>query len=572
MDIFLEIGLIIILASFFGFLAKLLKQPPIIGYILAGLILGPVGVSIINNQKTIYYFATLGIAFLLFTVGLDLDLTKIKKVGYFSILIGLGQMILTFLFTYLLSVFLNFNLLTSVYISLAITFSSTAIVVKLLSEKKDLNSLYGKITIGILLFQDLVAILAMLVLTAVKTSLTFETAWIPFLPVFIKGLGLFLLTILAGKYFLPHLTKYLAKSTELLFLGSIAWCFILAILSQKLDLSLEIGAFLAGVTLAATPYNIEISARIRPLRDFFITIFFATLGIQIIWASLGKFLVPFIIFSLFAILGKTIIILLIMKYLGFRKRVSFMTATSLAQISEFSFVIILLGYRFNHISLEIVSLITACGLITMLLSSYLIIYNDLIFLKLKRILKFFETKKPSRFIKELVFLPKKLTNHIILLGCHRMGYHILKQIKKLSYPVLVVDFDPDIINFLKQQGIYCLYGDIADPEILEKINLPKAKIIISTVPDLSANLNILTKAKSANKDLIVCPVAEDIKDALKLYQKEADYVILPHKLGGEHISFLLNKILRDKTNKEIIIDREKYIQKLKKISQLAFDV
>ena len=460
-------------------------------------------------------------------VGLEINYTSLRLIGKPALIIGLGQLIFTFVIGFLIALFFGFNNLISAYIAIALTFSSTIVVVKLLSEKKDLNSLYGKLSVGLLLVQDFVAILILIFLSGIETDKGLIFADI-FLTV-IKGGTLFALMLILGKKIFPKIFDKIARSQELLFLTSLAWLFIVAAGVEKIGFSLEIGGFLAGLALANSAEHFEISGRIKPLRDFFILIFFAILGSSIIFSGFNGLILPIIIFSLFVLIGNPLIVLIIMWLLGYRKRTSFLTGLTVAQISEFSLVLAALGFKLGHINKDVISLITAVGVITIALSSYLIIHADSIFRRLSPYLKFFERKN----LKEDEFQIKEFNKPIILIGSHRTGQSIAFNLPKED--LLIIDFDPEVIAQLKKRGFNYLFGDITDLEIMEKANLDEAKLIISTSPDLEDNLTLLSGMKNvATKPKIVVRARTE-DEAKILYQNNADYVLLPHFTAGQYL-------------------------------------
>lgn len=562
-EIFLEIGIIIITAGILAILAKALHQPRILAYILTGIILGPFILGIIKNQETTEVLANLGITFLLFLVGLELDLRKLKDVGISPLIICLAHMVFTGGIGFALALAFGFSFLISFYISLALIFSSTVIVVKLLSEKHETDSLYGRIAISFLLIQDIIAILALIILAGFYKNggalMTINSlSW-----AVIKGLILFIVIIILARYFLPYIFKFVARSSELLFLTSITWCFIIVLITSTIGLSIEIGAFLAGISLASLPYNFEIIARVRSLRDFFIILFFVTLGMQVSFILNLNQLAQIIVLSLFVLIFNPLVVIISMGLLGYKKRTSFLTGISVAQISEFSLIIIALGYKLNHLSQEIVSLITLIGATTIIISTYFITYADNIYNKLAPFLIIFE-RKNINLKDEKKYLPQKLKNHVIVVGYHRIGHVVVNSLRKIGVNFLVVDFDPQKINQLAKEKIPHLYGDITDPDILEKSGLSNSFMVISTVPKREDDLFIIKKAKDAKKDIIVFATADQVDEALELYDAGADYVILPHILGGEHAALLIEKMNGSLT--EIVAARKHHIKQLKNIN------
>ncbi|MEK7634744.1 MAG: cation:proton antiporter [Patescibacteria group bacterium] len=527
---FFELAIIILIASALGIAAKLTKQPIILAYLATGAVIGYFGFFNLADKETFRLFSDLGIMFLLFLVGLEINYTSLRLVGKTSLIVGIAQIIFTFIGGFIIAYFFGFNYLSSAYIAIALTFSSTIIIVKLLSEKKDLNSLYGKVSIGFLLVQDFVAILILIFLASLQAGNKIEIFDI-FLTL-IKGVALFGLMIYLGRKILPLIFNKIAHSQELLFLSSLAWLFMAVAGASKLGFSIEIGGFLAGLALANSSENFQIAGRIRSLRDFFILIFFAILGTSIIIADFSNLTFPIIIFSLFVLIGNPLIVLIIMGIMGYRKRTGFMCGVTVAQISEFSLILAAMGAKVGHISNGTVSLITAVGIITITLSTYSIIYSEKIFKFLSPILSIFERKKT----KEDEMLFQKRHKPIILIGCHRTGQSLAFNIPKED--LLIIDFDPEIISQLRKQGYDYLFGDVSDAEIFEKANFDEAKLIISTSPDIEDNLTLLSNLNALNNrnKLKVIMRARTSKEAEILYNNKADYVLLPHFTAGQYLS------------------------------------
>ena len=541
----LELAIVILIAAVLGATAKLFKQPIVLAYLIAGVVIGYFGFFRFTDKEIFRMFSDLGIMFVLFLVGLEINYTSLRLVGKPSLIIGFAQIVFTFIIGFLIAFLFGFNNLISAYIAIALTFSSTVIVVKILSEKKDLNSLYGKLSIGILLVQDFLAILLLIILTGVESGKGLILSDI--LLTIVKGAALFVLMLILGKKIFPKIFDKIAHSQELLFLTSLAWLFIVAAGAEKIGFSIEIGGFLAGLALANASEHFQIASRIKPLRDFFILIFFVILGSSIIFSNFSGLTLPIIVFSLFVLIGNPLIVLIIMGLMGYRKRTSFLAAVTSAQISEFSLILAAVGLKLEHLTEPAVSLITAVGIITITLSTYMIIYGEEIFRRLSPYLLIFErkkTKEDESFIKEF-------NKPIILIGCHRTGQSIAYNLPKDD--LLIIDFDPDIITQLKKHGFNYLFGDIADLEIMEKANLNKAKLIISTSPDLEDNLTLLSEMKNVAAKPKIIVRARTENEAKILYQNNADYVLLPHFTAGQYLG------------KTITLDPEmKIIESLKK--------
>ena len=554
-SIFFEITIIVCLAAVLAIIFRAFKQPAVLAYILTGIIIGPFGQLQLRNQDQLHTLAQFGITLLLFILGLELKFKDLKSIGKSALIIGLGQIVFTFLAGFFISSGLGFSQIISLYIATALTFSSTIIVVKLLSDRKDLASLYGKIVTGVLLIQDFFAILVLIILSAFNSNsvaLSVET----FALVFLKGFLLIVFVAFLSKFVLPGIIHAVSKSSETLFLFSLAWVFGLsAIVSSPLiGFSIEIGGFLAGLALANSSENFQIAARVKALRDFFITLFFVVLGMEMTFGSPDKIIIPIFVFSIFVLFGKPLIVMFLAGVMGYRKRTSFLSGINIAQVSEFSLVIIFLGSKLGHIPSEVVSLIATVAIISFVSSTFAITNSNNFYKLIKNYLGVFERKNNIEGNAKSEEMNKKiddLKDHVILIGAHRMGQSILDALENEGEKVVVVDFDPDVVERLREKGILCVFGDISDLEIQEKVQLHKAKLVISTVPDIEDN-TILIKSlnhhkNSSNKRTKIVLMAQDEDDARDLYKKGADYVIFPHLVGGRHLA----KIIKDDKMKDI---------------------
>ena len=392
---------------------------------------------------------------------------------------------------------------------------------------------------GFLLVQDFVAIIILIILAALQQGASVqETMFL----VILKAALFLLFVYLFSRYILTNLFNRIAKSSELLFLASIALPFLFIIISRYLGFSIEIGAFLAGLSLANLPYKLEISNKVKPLRDFFITLFFVILGTQLI-INQANLLVPAILLSLFVLIGNPLIVTILMGLLGYTKRTSFYAGLTVAQISEFSLILAFLGLKLNHINENIVSLITLVGIITITLSVYMIHYNHKLYNFLMPYLGIFEKKETIEGKYEIT---EKFSKHTVIFGCHRLGYQIVDLLKSLKRKIIVVDFDPVIIEKLNNDNITAIYGDLGDIDVLEKLNLKESEFVISTIPNLEDNMNLIKKVRNLNNKVKVIVTAQQNDEAFDLYKSGADYVILPHTLSGERVADILRIAIKDK--------------------------
>lgn len=529
----MELAIVVGLAAIFGIILRVLKQPLILAYVATGACIGLLNLFTLPDQETFHIFSDLGIMFLLFLVGLEMNYASLRVVGKSSVLIGLGQVGATMVLAFAISLLFHFSLLESAYIAAALTFSSTIIVVKYLSDKKDVNSLYGKISIGMLLVQDAVAILLLFFLTSFLGDS--GTDWTHALTAIGSGLVLFIVILLVGRFVLPALFRLIGRSPELVFVVSLAWLFVVVGAVHQLGFSLEIGGFLAGIALAQSAEHMQIAHRIAALRDFFLLMFFVILGSSLVYADFSGLLIPIILLSVFVLIIKPFVVIVTMGILGYRKRTSFLTSATLGQVSEFSLILVALGMNFGHISNAVVSLVTAVAIITITFSTYEMMYADKLAVGLSKFLSLFERTN----VTELHWSKKKLKKPIVLIGAHRTGQSILANLS--TDDVLIIDFDPELTQHLKAKGYQVLFGDISDPEVFHAAHFSQAELVISTSPDIEDNVCLLEQIRQLKKRPLVITRSETEREAEVLYAKGADYVLLPHFTSGYYIGLALAK-------------------------------
>src|SRR3989344_3553077 len=556
MDTFLEIGLVLVVATIVSCIIRFLRQPLILGYILTGFVVGPSLLNLIKSTETITLFSHMGIALLLFLVGININPKVIKEVGLVSLITGVGQVFITTLLGFGIALLFGFSKLSSLYLGIALAFSSTIIIMKLLSDKNDTEKLYGKISIGFLIVQDLVAILALMIVSSFGKGLT----WSYFvLTTVLKGIGLISALILVGLFILPWLTRIIAKSQELLLLFSMSWAFALSLLFSYTGFSIEIGALLAGVTLSFSPSRYEISSKLKPVHDFFLVLFFILLGYQIGLDHVSNYVLPIIAFSALVLFGNPLIIMILMGRLGYTKKNSFFAGLTAAQVSEFSLILVTLGISVGHLKQDILTIVAAVALITMTGSSYLLFYSEKIYGLLSPYLSVFEKKGMKADQR------KKATSKdydIILLGCDRAGHDLIEIFRKMKKNFLVIDYNPEIIMGLTKRKINCIYGDASNLELLNELKLSKAKMIVSTIPDYDISNTIIHVVREVNKQAIIVVVSHKIEEAMHFYKEGASYVILPNFLGGYHASMLIEKHGLNLNN--FFKEKSRHMQHLKK--------
>lgn len=550
-----EIGILMGVATIISFIMRLLRQPLIIGHIITGILMGQFAVGIFYNNETLELFSHLGIAFLLFSVGLNLNPRLLKKYGVASVLNTLGQVVLTGGAGVVFSLLLGFDWITALYVGVAIAFSSTVIVLKLLADKGDLDKLYVKISIGSLLLQDLIAILLLFALPIVTgASGNGQNILLTLTLGGMAGVGVFAF----AHYVIGYLHPYLSRSQELLFLFANAWAICISIIFLKLGFSLEGGALIAGVALSNLKSTHEISARLTPLRDFFIVAFFILLGSRLVVSNFSEILFPALALSAFVLVINPLIQLVVMGILGYKRKTSFQTGMMAAQISEFSLILISLGVSLNQVDENVLSIVTFVGIITIFISTYLIYYSDVLYRYFAPYLGIFERVD----VREKGVRLKKFP--LILIGGGRMSYEFVKRFTKDSSSFLLIDHDLDIIKKFEKEGISCEYGDVGDPDFIEDLNLEHTTHVISTASDFETNRVVIGVVKRKNSATTVWVVSHEMSIALKLYEAGADYVIVPHFLGSSYAARLFGQL--DKGEIDMSEVKLKHIKQLQRRS------
>jgi len=529
---FTDLSIVIAIGVLISLFMRIIRQPMIIGYILTGVVVGPTVLHVIHGADSIEIFAQFGIALLLLIVGLGLNPRVIKEVGKIAALIGIGKVTIATLVGYGVGKFFGYSNLTALYIGLALSFSSTIIILKLLTDKKEQNRLYGKISIGFLLVEDLIATMVLIGASAsAKGGLDVSNiGWLlTKLALLVGGLVLMRMVIL------PKLNRFIANSQEFLFLFAIGWGLGIATLFSWAGFSLETGALLAGVTLASLPYAQEIGSRLKPLRDFFIVLFFISLGSHLILSDVVSILPRALFLSALVLVGNPLIVMTIMGLSGYTKKTSFKAGIAGAQVSEFSFILLLLANQLGQVSNEVLSLITVVALITIAISSYVIIYSDQIYNLLEPHLSIFERRK--------VRAEHERTEHfdLVLFGYQKGGGEFLSVFEQLKKPYVVVDYDPEVIDILESKHTRFVYGDATDLELLAEINLETSKLIVSMITDFPTNQFLSNWITNHNSGAVYICTADTLEQAAELYTLGAAYVILPHYLGTEKIGAFIKK-------------------------------
>jgi len=558
-SIFVQISLVLGVAVVISLIMRLLRQPLIIGYIITGIIVGPAVFGIVQKGDALESFAHIGVALLLFIVGLGLHPKMIREVGGVAIVTGLGQIVFTSVIGWVIAIMLGYTPLVALYIAIAFTFSSTIIILRLLYSKEDQDTLYGRIAIGFLLVQDFVALIMIIFLASSRGGYVDIQLFLA--TILLKVLIVTAAVVLLIKFIVPLADKALAQSRELLFIFAIGTCLVFASLFNYLGFSQELGALIAGVILSFSPYHREIATRLQPLRDFFLITFFIVLGAGMHFGDISTSWLMILAFSAFILIGNPLIVFIIMTRMGYSKRTGFFAGLTVAQISEFSLILLAMGAEVGHIPGEILGPATMVGLITIGISSYMITYNHTLYRWLEGFLSFLApAKKPRREMG----LPRMKKLDVLVLGAHRLGGGIINVLKKMKVKFLVVDHDPQVIRFLEKSKIPTLFGSADDAAFLDQIQLKDTKLIISTIPDFETNNFVVQYAKRRAPHANVICVANHSSHAKDLYAAGATYVVMPPYLGRKYI---IDLVRRNKLNtKKYHHERAHHVKDLKNLS------
>lgn len=369
-----QIGIVVGIAAIIAFIGRSIRQPLIVAYLLTGVVVSPLFLNLIDTSTYLKSLSTVGIALLLFIIGTSLDFRIIKNIGGASIVGGISTVAIVCSASFLIAHFLGFSIIHSLYIALAFSFSSAVVVVKILSDKKEMETLHGQIALGILIVESFIAAIALMIIPVVSTggiSLIFSQI--------LRFVLMIILVVFVGKLIFSKALSFAAKNQEVLFLVSIGWALVISALFEIMNLSAEIGALIAGMVIASSKYNLEIKSKVKGIRDFFVILFFVYFGAQLTSPISSNLVKDALIFSSFILIIKPFIVMGLTRSFGFKKRTNFMVGTSLTQVSEFSLIVVLMGYSLGHIPQSIFSLTILVTLITVSLSSYAIYFSNQIY-------------------------------------------------------------------------------------------------------------------------------------------------------------------------------------------------
>jgi Kef-type K+ transport system membrane component KefB len=557
-DLLSTIGICIAAAALLALVGWRLRQPLILAYLVTGVIIGPVGLNWVSDPASISTVAEIGLILLLFIIGLEIDLKKLASAGAPVLLTGGLQVpicvALGLGFFYALGFRSQPGNYALLYLAATMSLSSTLVVVKLLYDKFELDTLPGRITLGVLVIQDLWAV-AML---AVQPNLV-NPNLLPLVLSLLKGAALVLTGLVISKNVLPHLFRAVAKAPELVLVSALAWCFFLAAVASTIGLSREMGALIAGVSLSTFPYSLDVIAKTTSIRDFFVTLFFVALGMQIPVPSLGVVMLALIASGF--LVASRLLVVPILYWLRLGHRTSLIPAINLANISEFSIVIASLGLAKHQVGPDIVTVVILTFAITSVVSTYMINANH----SVQRVLAWFLTRAG---IRDLAASPEVAEGEdekprtVIFLGFFRDASSILYELERADArdrarrrrkgggflsEVLVIDFNPRVIQELRKRGIACTYGDIAHIDTLHHAGIEEARLVVSSITDDilrgTTNLRLMRNVRVLCPEAKVVVTSEHIRQATELYEAGADFVYVPRLHSAAEIAKILRESL-----------------------------
>lgn len=539
-----EIALLLALAAMVGLAGSMLRQPLIVSFIVVGLIVGPSGLDLVRSDGQIDLLGDLGIAMLLFLVGIKLDMKLIRSLGAVALTTGLGQVALSSIGGYGIGMAFGLDRIGAVYVAVALAFSSTIIVVKLLSDKREIDSLHGQIALGLLIVQDLVVVVAMIVLSAVGLGEASGHGGAGFMSAVLSGLAMIAVVILFARFAATPLTGRLARSPELLVLFAVALAAIFAAVGDVLGLGKEVGGLMAGVALASTPYREAISSRLAPLRDFLLLFFFIALGSSLNLSLLGGNLPAALTLSAFVLIGKPVIMLGIMTAMGYGRRTGFLAGVTVAQISEFSLIFMAMGLSIGHVGEDALGLVTMVGLITIAASTYMITYSHKLYALCEPMLARFRGARSSR--DDAAGAGSDRTYQVVLFGLGRFGTAIGLRLEKRGIRTLGVDFNPLAVRRWRTLGLPACYGDATDAEFIAELPLRDAQWLVLSVPQQAIGLShedaratMLQIARAGGFRGRIAVTSHSAEDTGRLVASGADLVFEPFQDAADRAVDLL---------------------------------
>ena len=528
-DVFAEIAVILLVSALAGLVAVRLHQPVVVAFVVVGVVVGPSVLGVVEPGSELELFAELGVALLLFVVGLKLDLHVVRQLGPVAVVVGGVQVALIAAAGSLLALAVGMDVVASLYVGIGLALSSTVIVVKLLSDRHEIDDLHGRLAVGILIIQDLVVVVVMI---AVATAGEEDSGSLGAALASVALRGAALLVVLAAlmRWVLTPLLHALARNPDLLLLFAIAWAVGVAAAGEAVGVGPEVGAFLAGFSLASTPYREAIGSRLVTVRDFLLLFFFIDLGSRLQPGEAVDQLAVALLLSAFVLVAKPVVIVALLGVLRYRSRVALETGLSLAQISEFSLILAALGLRYGHIDEETTTLMTVVALVTIGGSSYLLVNSERLSRRLGPALELLERGPTAHAPPE-----REAPPDVVVVGLGRYGEGVVSGLLDRDLEVLGVDFDPVALSRWAQAGLPVLYGDAEDPELAHVLPLPESGWIVSTIRRTDANLALLEALAKRGYAGRAAVAAHRRADVERLLAAGADRVLLPYASAAKEV-------------------------------------
>jgi Kef-type K+ transport system membrane component KefB len=533
LSVFQQFALLLLIATALGLIAGWLKQPLILAYIVMGVAAGPALVGWAAPAEALELLAEFGVTMLLFAVGLKLDPRLVRHLGPVALATGLGQLGFTIVIGYAICVALGYDWVSALYVAIALTFSSTIIIVKLLSDKREIDSLHGRVAMGFLIVQDIAVVIALMVLGSLREAPDASVAQVA-LATAVKLAGAAAVVWLALRFVVPQLARRAARSGELLLLASIAWGVLAAAGGELAGFSKEVGAFLAGFTLAATPFRDAVAGRMASVRDFLLLFFFIELGLRLEVGAIGGELLPAAILSAFVLIGNPLIVMAIMGFMGFRARTGLLAGLTVAQISEFSIVFVAMGVTLGHVGGAALAVTTTVGIVTIAASTYMILYSEKLYEWLKPLLGVFERQVPYREVRGALAPHDEVLPEVIVFGMGRYGRRLAEQLQHEGHRVLGVDFDPELVRGAAHAAVHVRFGDASDPGLLDDLPLASTRWAVVTLPEPEDALALVAALRARHYRGRIALAARSGEDMRRLSRTHPDLLLRPFQDAADH--------------------------------------
>lgn len=526
-----ELGLIFVFGAVLSYVVRGLRQPLILAYVAAGLVIGPMGLRLVTDMDSISVLGELGVAFLLFVAGLQLDFRRMRSVSFQAVGGAAVQIIVTFFLGIALAPLLGLPAEAGFYAGLLFALSSTMIAAKYLVDRGEVDTLHGRTMLAVLFIQDIVAVIALAFLARAGTAgmASFSgVVWI------VGGVA----ALMAGAYALNRfvfrrLMESAAESKEMLFFTALAVCFLFMGFAYGLGLSMAIGAFIAGIALAGLPWNAEIAGELVFVRDFFGMLFFAALGMQLNLAAVSSMPLAFLAFLAVLLFIKPFILSGTYLVMGYGSRASVATGAGMGQAGEFAFILAAAGLKAGQISSSFYSLMLSLVVVSMVATPYMMSAGNALGFRLSKT-RIEKTFRPS-FLKRMESAPRGMRGHTVVIGAGVTGRKVMDFLATKKREFVAVEWNPDVARSLNAQGFYTVFGDASHDDVLERAGIRSASAVVITLPDAETALCAVRGAKRGGRRVKVYARAHTARDAQLLKEAGADFITVPQLVSGDEL-------------------------------------